>query len=55
MRKDYFKMEDLEKKLHVNKKWLQRYLKDMNNIYNNIGYDRKKKLWYIVRKTIKTL
>ncbi len=50
IRKDYFKMEDLEKKLHVNKKWLQRYLKDMNYLYNNIGFDRRKKLWYIVRK-----
>lgn len=50
MRKDYFKMEDLEKKLKVNKKWLQRYLKDMNYLYKNIGFDKKKRCWYIVKK-----
>ena len=51
MRKDYFKMEDLEKKLKVNKKWLQRYLKDMNYLYKNIGFNKKKRCWYIVKKT----
>ena len=51
MHKDYFKMEDLEKKLKVNKKWLQRYLKDMNYLYNNIGFNKKKRCWYIVKKT----
>ena len=49
MSKDYFNMSDLQKKLKVNKKWLQRYLKDMNYIYNNVGYDKRKKAWYVIK------
>jgi len=40
--------KDIIRDLSVNKKWIQRYMKDMNNIYNNIGYNKKTRLWYIV-------
>ena len=49
LRKDYFTTDEIIKKLNVNRKWLQRYMKDVNDIYNNIGYDKKKRLWYIVK------
>ena len=53
LNKDYFKTEDIIKKLGVNRKWIQRYMKDMNLLYNNIGYDRRKRVWYHVKTTEK--
>ncbi len=53
LNKDYFKTEDIIKRLGVNRKWIQRYMKDMNLLYNNIGYDRRKRVWYLVKTTEK--
>ena len=41
--------KEIMNKLKVNEKWLQRYMKDMNYLYNNIGYNKKKRLWYVVK------
>lgn len=35
--------------LHVSNKWVERYLIDMNFLYHNVGYDKRKKMWYIVK------
>jgi len=48
-RKDYIKTEEIIKHLKVNEKWIQRYMKDMNIVYNNIGYNKKKRVWYKVK------
>lgn len=47
--KDYILTKDIIKDLNVNGKWIQRYMKDMNSLYNNIGYNKKKKVWYTVK------
>ncbi len=52
-KKDFFKTEEIKQKLNVNEKWIQRYMKEMNNIYNNIGYNKRKRLWYVVKNNIK--
>lgn len=49
-KKEYIKTEEIIKSLNVNEKWIQRYMKDMNIVYNNIGYNKKKRLWYKVKK-----
>jgi hypothetical protein len=48
--KDYFTSEDIMKKLNVSHKWVKRYMKDMNEVYNNIGYSYSRKMWYKVKK-----
>lgn len=48
-RKKFFTTNELLKKFKVNEKWLQRYLKDVNRIYHNIGYNKKKRLWYVIK------
>lgn len=49
LKKDFFTTEEIKQKLNVNEKWIQRYMKEMNKIYNNIGYNKRKRLWYIVK------
>ena len=49
LKKDFFTTEEMKQKLNVNEKWIQRYMKEMNKIYNNIGYNKRKRLWYIVK------
>ena len=48
--KEYITTKDIIKNSNVNEKWVQRYMKDMNNIYNNIGYNKKTIVWYIINK-----
>lgn len=54
-KQDYIKTEEIIKHLNVNEKWLQRYMKDMNKIYNNIGYNKKTRVWYKVKEIDKSL
>ena len=49
LNKDFFTTEEIKQKLNVNDKWIQRYMKEMNDIYNNIGYNKRKRLWYVVK------
>jgi len=49
LKKDFFTTDEVKQKLNVNEKWIQRYMKEMNNIYNNIGYNKRKRLWYKVK------
>ena len=42
------KTSELVKKFHVNPRKIERYMKDYNKIYNNIGYDYSKNEWYII-------
>jgi len=49
LKKDFFTTEEIKQKLNVNEKWIQRYMKEMNNIYNNIGYNKRKRIWYVVK------
>ena len=49
LNKDFFSTEEIKQKLNVNDKWIQRYMKEMNDIYNNIGYNKRKRLWYVVK------
>lgn len=49
-KKVFFTTEEIKQKLNVNEKWIQRYMKEMNYIYNNIGYNKRKRLWYVVKK-----
>ena len=46
---DYIKTEEIIKKLGVNEKWIQRYMKEMNIVYNNIGYNKKIRAWYKIK------
>ena len=48
--KDYFNSNDIMKKFNVSNRWIKRYMKDMNDIYNNIGYSYSKRKWYKVYK-----
>ena len=47
---DYFDSEGIMKEFNVSNRWVKRYMKDMNDIYNNIGYSYSKRKWYKVRK-----
>ena len=47
---DYFDSERIMKEFNVSNRWVKRYMKDMNDIYNNIGYSYSKRKWYKVRK-----
>lgn len=53
LKKDFFTTEEIKQKLNVNEKWIQRYMKEMNNIYNNIGYNKRKRVWYVVKNNFK--
>lgn len=47
--KTYIKTKDIMDYFNVSDKWVKRYMKDMNDIYNNIGYNYVKKCWYKVK------
>lgn len=53
LKKEFFTTDEIKQKLNVNDKWIQRYMKEMNNIYNNIGYNKRKRVWYIVKNNSK--
>ena len=46
---DYFDSKGIMKEFKVSNRWVKRYMKDMNDIYNNIGYSYKKRKWYKVK------
>ena len=48
-KREFFSTEMIENRFHVNKKWVYRYMHDMNTLYDNIGFNRKKRLWYVVK------
>ena len=47
--KDYFTSIDIMNKFKVSSRWVKRYMKAMNDIYNNIGYSYSKRKWYKVK------
>ena len=47
---DYFDSEEIMQKFNVSNRWVKRYMKDMNDIFNNIGYSYSKRKWYKVKK-----
>jgi len=49
---EYITTKEIMESLNVNEKWLQRYMKDMNKLYNNIGYNKRKRVWYKVKKQL---
>ena len=51
--KEFFTTKEIMNNFGVNEKWIQRYMKDMNSIYNNIGYNKKKRVWYTVKNNYK--
>lgn len=55
LKKEFFTTDEIKQKLNVNDKWIQRYMKEMNNIYNNIGYNKRKRVWYVVKNNSKIL
>lgn len=50
--KEFITTKEIMNDLEVNEKWIQRYMKDMNIIYKNIGYNKKKRVWYVVKKQL---
>lgn len=48
--KEFITTKEIMDNLLVNEKWIQRYMKDMNKIYNNIGYNKKTRVWYTIKK-----
>lgn len=48
-KREFFSTEMIQNRFHVNKKWVYRYMHDMNLLYDNIGFNRKKRLWYVVK------
>lgn len=51
--KEFITTKEIMNDLGVNEKWIQRYMKDMNIIYKNIGYNKKKRVWYVVKNNCK--
>ncbi|MBQ8379736.1 MAG: hypothetical protein IJX34_02855 [Clostridia bacterium] len=51
--KNFITTQKIMKDLKVNEKWIQRYMKDMNKTYSNIGYNKRKRLWYRVKNSYK--
>lgn len=49
-KKDYFNSKDIMDKFKVSNRWVKRYMKYMNDVYNNIGYSYSKRKWYKVEK-----
>lgn len=49
---EYITTKEIIESLNINEKWLQRYMKDMNKLYNNIGYNKRKRVWYKVKKQL---
>lgn len=45
---NYFDSKEIMKQFNVSSRWIKRYMKDMNDIYNNIGYSYSKRKWYKV-------
>jgi len=48
-KKTYYTTKEIKEALKVNEKWVQRYMKDMNTIYKNIGYNHHKNMWYVIK------
>lgn len=48
--KDYkvIKTSKIKEDLNINDRMIQRYMKDINDLYNNIGYDYYNNQWYII-------
>ena len=46
---NYFSSKDIMNLFKVSNRWIKRYMKDMNDIYNNIGYSYSKRKWYKVK------
>ena len=49
-KKDYFDSKSIMKLFNVSNRWIKRYMKDMNDIYNNVGYSYTKRKWYKTKK-----
>ncbi len=47
---DYFDSKNIMKAFNVSNRWIKRYMKDMNDIYNNIGYSYVKRKWYKIKE-----
>jgi len=52
-KKEFITTKEIMEDLNVNEKWIQRYMKEMNNIYHNIGYSKIKRVWYVVKNNYK--
>ncbi len=52
-RQVFFSTSQLTTKLNMSPKMLQRTIKDLNYLYHNIGYDKKKRLWYYIKSNHK--
>ena len=48
--KDYktIKTSKVASDLNLNERTIQRYMKDINNIYHNVGYDYLNNEWYFI-------
>lgn len=46
---NYFDSKDIIDKFKVSSRWVKRYMKNMNDTYNNIGYSYSKRKWYKVK------
>ena len=42
------KTSDISRYLNIDKRTIQRYMKDLNNIHHNIGYDYSSNEWYFI-------
>lgn len=45
--KTFITTKKISNDLKVSKRWVQRYMQDINLLYENIGYDENNKRWYI--------
>lgn len=45
--KTFITTKKISNDLKVSKRWVQRYMHDINLLYENIGYDENNKRWYI--------
>ena len=48
--KRFVTTEEIVEEFKVSDRWVLRYMTDVNDIYQNIGYDSYKKRWYIVKQ-----
>ena len=47
--KRFITIKEIQKDLKVSDKWVKRYMQDVNNKYQNIGFDKYNNRWYIVK------
>lgn len=52
-RNPFIATKEIMKELNVTARWVQRYMNEINEMYHNIGYNRFKRKWYVIKNNNK--